>query len=164
MTINIKQTASTALATALLASGVAMTSAPAQAAGIQLGQLTCDVAGGVGFVFGSSKNLSCTFTPANDANAAEVYTGTINKYGIDIGVTGKSVILWTVVAAEDHKYEPGALAGKYSGATASAAFAAGLGANALVGGSSKSFALQPVSVSASEGVNVAVGLAQVELK
>ena len=149
--MNIKKLAPAAFAAAFLATGFASAPASAQDKGIQ-------------FVFGSSKELTCTFTPANDSFAPETYTGTINKYGIDIGVTGKSVILWTVVAAEGNQYEPGALAGKYSGATASAAFAAGLGANVLVGGSSKSFALQPVSVSASEGVNVAVGLAQVELK
>lgn len=152
-----------ALFAALLASGAAITPASADA-GIQLGQLNCEVAGGVGFVFGSSKNMTCTFTPANDAMPQETYEGTINKYGIDVGVTGKSVILWTVVAAEGEKYEPHALAGKYGGATASAAFAAGLGANVLVGGSDDSFALQPVSVEASQGVNVAVGLAQVELR
>ncbi|MDF2370018.1 MAG: DUF992 domain-containing protein [Rhizobiaceae bacterium] len=137
--------------------------ANSQESGIQLGQLTCDVEGGVGFVFGSSKDLTCTFMPANDSFAEETYTGTIDKYGIDVGVTGKSVIAWTVVAAEEEIYAPRALAGTYSGATASAAFAAGLGANILVGGSDRSYALQPLSVSASEGVNVAVGFAQIKL-
>lgn len=131
--------------------------------GVQLGQLACDVEGGIGFIFGSSKNLACTFTPANDRHPIETYTGTIDKYGIDIGVTGESVILWTVVAAQEEKYAPRALAGTYSGATASAAFAVGLGANVLVGGSSEAFALQPVSVSGSSGINVAVGFAQIKL-
>ncbi|WP_306257867.1 DUF992 domain-containing protein [Pararhizobium sp. IMCC21322] len=131
--------------------------------GIQLGQLACDVEGGIGFIFGSSKDLACTFTPANDSYPVEVYTGTIDKYGIDIGVTGDAVILWTVVAAEEEKYAPRALAGTYSGATASAAFAVGLGANVLVGGSSEAFALQPLSVSGASGVNVAVGFAQIKL-
>lgn len=131
--------------------------------GIQLGQLACDVEGGIGFIFGSSKNLACTFTPANDRYATETYTGTIDKYGIDIGVTGETVILWTVVAAQEDKYAPHALAGTYSGATASAAIAVGLGANVLVGGSSEAFALQPVSVSGSSGINVAVGFAQIKL-
>jgi hypothetical protein len=162
--MNIKTFAPAALAAAALVTGIAMQPATARDKGIQLGQLRCDVAGGLGFIFGSSKDLTCTFTPANESQPKETYTGTINKFGIDIGITGKSVILWTVVAAEGHKYDPGALAGTYGGATASAAFAAGLGANALIGGSSKSVALQPVSISASEGVNVAVGLAQVELK
>nr|WP_306267906.1 DUF992 domain-containing protein [Pararhizobium sp. IMCC3301] len=148
---------------ALLAASSYIPSALADEHGVQLGQLTCEVEGGVGFIFGSSKDLICTFNPANDSLPEEIYTGTINKYGIDIGITGESVILWTVVAAEDDVYAPRALAGTYTGATASAAFAVGLGANVLVGGSSESFALQPVSVSGSTGINVAVGLAQIEL-
>ncbi|MGE0847285.1 MAG: DUF992 domain-containing protein, partial [Flavobacteriaceae bacterium] len=87
----------------------------------------------------------------------------IDKFGIDIGVTGKSIILWNVVAASGDVYKPGSLAGAYGGAGASAAFAVGLGANVLVGGSQDSFALQPVSVSGETGVNVAVGLSRITL-
>lgn len=149
-----------ATATAL----VALATVPSHAqSGIQLGQLTCEVAGGVGFIFGSSKNLTCTFTPANSERPQETYKGSIDKFGVDIGVTGKSVILWTVVAAENDKIAPGQLSGTYAGATAEAAFAAGLGANVLIGGSAKNIALQPVSVSASRGVNVAAGFARVKL-
>ena len=136
----------------------------AQDAGVQLGQLTCDVDGGTGFVFGSSKDMTCSFTPANASEPTETYVGQIDKYGVDIGFTGKSIIGWTVVAAESDKYAPNALAGTYSGASASAAFAAGLGANVLVGGSAASFALQPLSLSASEGANIAVGFTQITLK
>ncbi len=144
--------------------GASLATNAASAAGIQLGQLTCDVDGGVGFIFGSSKNMTCRFLPANSSLAQESYRGTINKFGIDLGVTSKTVIAWTVVAAESDVFQSGALAGTYSGATASAAFAAGLGANVLVGGSGSSFALQPLSVSASQGVNVAVGIAQIRLR
>ncbi|RKF06914.1 DUF992 domain-containing protein [Oceaniradius stylonematis] len=151
------------LAALVGAAAIAATPAAAQTAGVQLGQLVCQVDDGTGFIFGSSKDLLCTFTPANDSFAEETYTGVINKYGIDVGVTGEAVILWTVVAAEEDVYEPRALTGTYTGATASAAFAAGLGANVLVGGSETSFALQPVSVSVTEGVNVAVGIAEVIL-
>lgn len=152
---------STILSAALVAGALMGASAAKAEGGVQLGQLNCEVAGGAGFIFGSSKELNCTFNSADGTE--ETYTGVINKYGIDIGVTGKAVILWTVVAAEADKYQPGALAGTYSGASAQAAFAAGLGANVLVGGSSDSFALQPVSVNATEGINVAVGFAQVKL-
>jgi len=58
----------------------------------------------------------------------------------------------------------GALAGTYAGATADAAFAVGLGANVLVGGSQNSIALQPVSVEGNAGVNVAAGLASFKLE
>ncbi len=157
-----KLMSSTIAASALILSTLAVP-AVAQESGVEIGQLNCEVAGGAGFIFGSSKNLSCTFTSSNTDIAPEVYSGDIKKFGIDIGVTGKSVILWTVVSAKPDIYEPGSLEGTYAGGTASAAFVAGLGANVLLGGSEQSFALQPISVSASTGVNVAVGLAQVTL-
>src|SRR5471032_2562980 len=55
--------------------------------GVNVGSLTCNVAGGMGFVFGSSKELSCLF--ARTDGIAEPYKGSIKKYGIDIGFTRK---------------------------------------------------------------------------
>ena len=59
---------------------------------------------------------------------------------------------------------PGALAGTYAGATASATVGVGAGANVLLGGSSKQITLQPVSVEGSVGLNVAAGIGEVELR
>ena len=58
----------------------------------------------------------------------------------------------------------GALAGVYAGATAEATVGAGLGANILVGGSDRSVALQPLSVQGQAGLNLAVGVADLELR
>lgn len=129
--------------------------------GVQVGLLTCNVSSGWGFVFGSSKDLKCTFTPT-DKKWISRYSGTIDKYGADIGYSTSGVILWAVFAPTN-KVEPGALAGKYVGATAEITIAVGLGANVLVGGG-KSVALQPLSVSGQKGLNVAAGIAAVELK
>ena len=49
----------------------------------------------------------------------------------------------------------GALAGSYVGVGAEATAGAGLGANALVGGTGRSFSLQPLSVQGQTGVNIA---------
>ena len=49
--------------------------------------LDCAIGGGTGFIFGSSKDLSCTFTPADKSFAPEAYFGAVNKYGLDIGTT-----------------------------------------------------------------------------
>jgi hypothetical protein len=81
---------------------------------------------------------------------------------MDIGVTGEGVIVWTVLTAVQG-VAPGSLAGKYVGATAQASVVVGLGANALVGGSNQSFALQPFSVSGQVGLNLAVGVAELDL-
>ena len=46
-----------------LAAGGLMLSTPAQAQGIKVGVLTCNVASGFGFIFGSSRAINCTFSP-----------------------------------------------------------------------------------------------------
>jgi hypothetical protein len=130
--------------------------------GVKVGTLKCNEAGGWGLVFGSSRDLKCVFTPAKKGEPVR-YTGKVKKYGADIGYQQDAVILWAVVSAVE-TLEPGALAGTYVGVTAQVAWAAGLGANVLVGGFKKNFALQPVSVVGLTGANVAAGLTEVELK
>ena len=143
--------------------GALALSAPAQAAphGVNVGTLTCNVASGWGFVFGSSKDLHCTFRQ-NDRHV-EHYTGEISKFGVDIGYTEGGVLVWGVVSASSD-VRSGALEGDYVGATANATIGVGLGANALVGGFDKSFALQPLSVSGNRGLNVAAGVGAISLK
>lgn len=132
----------------------------AQSSGANVGTLSCNVSGGIGFVFGSSKDLDCIFTRTD--GKAERYTGSVDKYGVDIGFTKEAHILWMVFAPGS--IAPGALAGNYGGATAGAAVGAGMGANVLLGGSNKQITLQPVSVEGSVGLNVAAGVASVTLK
>lgn len=143
---------------ALIALG--LTAAPAFAQkGVKIGVLNCEVAPGVGLIVASSKSVSCTFE--GTVGKKDRYTGTIEKLGIDIGITGKGVMSWAVFAPG--KVGRGALAGRYAGATAEASVAVGLGANVLVGGSDKSIALQPLSVQAQTGLNVAAGIAALRL-
>ena len=127
--------------------------------GANVGSLNCTVAGGVGFIFGSSKDLTCLFTRTN--GTAERYSGTIKKFGVDIGFTKEAHMIWVVFAPGN--IAPGALAGGYGGATASGTVGVGAGANVLLGGSNKQITLQPVSVEGSVGLNVAAGIGAVDL-
>jgi hypothetical protein len=127
--------------------------------GVNVGQLSCQVAGGMGFIFGSSKELDCLFTRTD--SVAEHYHGSIQKFGIDIGFTKEAHVIWLVFAPG--AIDKGALAGGYGGVSASVAVGLGLGANVLVGGSSKQVTLQPVSVEGSVGLNVAAGIGEVVL-
>jgi hypothetical protein len=148
-------------ALALAAAGaIALGVSEASAASVKVGVLECRVAPGVGLIVGSSKGLSCNFTPTG--RKPEYYTGRISKLGLDIGFTKRGVIVWGVFAPTNG-YQRHALAGHYAGASAQASLVAGLGANVLVGGSGKSFALQPFSVSGQTGVNLAVGIAGLDL-
>jgi hypothetical protein len=136
---------------------------PAQAAehGVKVGTLTCGVASGWGFIFGSSKDLRCVFRQ-NDRHAVH-YSGVISKFGVDIGYTEGGVLVWEVVAPTSD-VRPGALDGDYVGASAGATVGVGVGANVLVGGFDKSIDLQPLSVSGNEGLNVAAGIGSISLK
>ena len=142
-----------------LAAGVP-TEAQAQG-GVRVGTLTCTVASGWGFVFGSSKALHCTFAPA--AGHAEFYAGAINKFGVDIGYTQGGVLVWAVFAPTAN-LGPGALSGNYVGATGSATVGVGAGANVLIGGSNNTISLQPVSVEGNTGLNVAAGIGSISLR
>jgi hypothetical protein len=132
----------------------------AQAQGVQAGALSCHVASGFGFIFGSSRALACTFSPTS--GAPEQYTGTINTFGVDIGYVRSAVIVWAVLAPTS-TLGPGSLAGTFAGVTASAAAGVGVGANLLVGGSGNTVSLQPLSISGGTGLNVAGGIGSITL-
>jgi hypothetical protein len=144
-----------------LAAASFMMAGAAQAAphGVRVGDLTCNVASGWGFVFGSSKDLHCTF---RGNGHHEHYTGSISKFGVDIGYTDGGVLIWGVFAPSSDMRE-GALQGDYAGATASATVGVGVGANVLIGGLDKSIALQPLSVEGNKGLNVAAGIGSISL-
>ena len=72
---------------AVFAAGPAMA-----ASGVNVGSLNCKVAGGSGFIFGSTKSLSCLFTRHD--GTAERYSGEIKKYGVDIGFTEGAYMIW----------------------------------------------------------------------
>src|ERR1700759_503613 len=145
----------------MLGAAVAVTSlaiasaASAAPAGVKVGTLTCNVAGGMGFVFGSTKDLRCNYEPTKAV--VEHYAGTISKWGVDVGYTGKGKLVWAVFAPTSDVH-PGAIEGEYAAPSAQANVGVGLGANVLLGGLDKSIALQPVSVEGSTGLNVAGGI------
>ncbi len=132
----------------------------AQADGVKIGVLTCHESSGWGFVFGSTKGLRCHFS---GNGFVEYYTGTVHKFGVDIGYTRGAVIIWDVFAPNSGM-EHGALAGGYGGVQASVAIGPGAGANALVGGFRRSITLQPVSIQGETGLNVAAGIGEMTLR
>lgn len=64
---------------------------------VTLGRLVCGSDGGQGLIVTSQKSLICTYTSAA-GGAKAVYAGKIEKFGLDIGQTGKSVMIWQVLA------------------------------------------------------------------
>ncbi len=150
-----------AAVTVAIAAGLSGLPARADTTSVKTGFLTCDVGNGWGFVFGSTRELKCTFTDNN--GAVERYTGHINKFGVDIGYVHGGVMAWAVFAPTEH-IGRGALAGTYGGVTGGAAVGVGGNANVLVGGNARTISLQPVSIEGTAGLNVAAGLAELRLK
>ena len=145
---------------AMLAMGSLM-AVPAQAAGVKVGVLTCNVDSGWGYILGSSKDIRCNYVP--NKGFGEHYNGSISKVGVDIGYTKGGVLIWDVVAPSSDM-KAGALEGGYGGVSASATVGVGVGANVLLGGFDKSIALQPISIEGNTGLNVAGGIGALSLK
>jgi len=127
----------------------------------KVGTLSCDISGGIGLIITSKKDVTCMFTPAH-RGPREVYVGSIDKFGLDLGATSGGEMIWAVYAPTTRRY--GALAGHYGGASAEATVGAGVGANVLIGGSNRTVTLQPVSVQGQAGLNIAAGVAGLNLR
>ena len=137
----------------------APSSASAQST-LRAGVLACSGDGGWGLIITSTKNFQCTFSSDNGV-VRETYYGVIDKFGLDLGITGKTSLTWLVFGPAEvigPNYAAGSLDGRYGGVGADAAIGLGLGANALVGGRPGSFTLQPVSVQVQTGLSVAAGV------
>ena len=146
---------------AVAALGAALIGAEPAYALTKVGTLSCDISGGIGMIVASQKAVRCMFTPSAGGRR-EVYQGTVSKFGLDVGATGGGRMIWAVFAPTNKVR--GALAGDYAGASAEATVGAGAGANVLVGGSNRTITLQPISVQGQVGLNLAVGVAGLNLR
>jgi hypothetical protein len=144
-----------------LALGLAVGPAePVAAQQVRSGVLTCDVSAGMGLILGSQKLVSCRFSPEGPGRR-EDYDGSITKFGLDLGLTSSGVMVWAVFT--NTVAGSGFLAGDYFGASGEATVGAGLGANVLLGGSNRTVALQPISLSGQTGLNLAIAVTALQL-
>jgi hypothetical protein len=128
----------------------------------QTGMLTCKLNPSIGFIIVGHQSMECRFVPSVPG-PPQIYEGALNTVGIDIGIVGGGVMAWGVLAPTAG-IPDGALAGEYVGASGDVALGLGVGANVLVGGSGRSFALQPLSVQGSVALNVTLGLSALQLR
>ena len=147
-----------ALTAALVASA---TQAMAQGSRVEVGVLECR-GSTTSFIVGSVTELGCTFR-GSDNSPPEAYHATIRRAGVDIGFPQQVAVAWAVFAPT-RGIQRGDLAGSYAGASASATFGVGLGANALIGGSNNTIAFQPLSGQAQTGLSIAAGIAGMDLR
>jgi Protein of unknown function (DUF992) len=124
------------------------------------GILQCQGGQNVGFVVGSVTSLECVFQ--SEGRRPEPYVATIHRLGVDLGITQQTRLSWAVNAPTG-RLGRGELSGNYGGVGANASVGVGGGGNFLVGGPQNSYALQPISVQGQTGLNVAAGIADLEL-
>jgi len=151
------------LVVALVFAAIAAAPAEAQAprAWTQAGILKCMLNPSMGFIIVGHQSMECKFEPAE--GYPQAYEGAINTVGLDSGATTGGALAWAVFAPT--KGGPaGALAGEYVGASGNIDIGVGGGANVLMGGSSRTFDLQPLSVEGSVGLNIALGVSMLKLR
>jgi hypothetical protein len=142
---------------ALVASFASANALPPVRAGI----LQCQGGQNVGFVVGSVTSLECVFQ--SEGRRPEPYVATVRRFGLDLGVTQQTQFSWAV-SAPTNRIGRGDLTGNYGGVGANASVGVGGGGNFLVGGPANSYALQPISLQGQTGLNVAAGVADIELQ
>jgi Protein of unknown function (DUF992) len=143
--------------TALMASIASANALPPVRAGI----LQCQGGQNVGFVVGSVTSLECVFQ--SEGRRLEPYIATVRRFGVDLGFTEQTQLAWAV-NAPSRAVGRGDLAGSYGGVGANASVGVGFGGNFLVGGAQNAYALQPISLQGQTGLNVAAGVADLELQ
>jgi hypothetical protein len=128
---------------------------------VRAGILQCQGGQNVGFIVGSVTSFECVFQ--SEGRRPEPYLATVRRFGLDIGVTEQTRFSWAVNAPTS-RVGRGDLAGNYGGVGANASVGVGGGGNFLLGGPGNSYALQPISLQGQTGLNVAAGVAGLELQ
>ena len=148
----------TTIVAALMAVG--LMAVPAQANGVKLGTLTCQFDGGPGLLIGSVHQGECVYR--NNQGHTKKYNAELSRLGVDVGVTGNKTFVWAVFGVDGASNH--GLKGTYTGVNAEASLVVGVGVNALIGGFKSGIVLNPVSVTAQTGINVAAGVTTLRLK
>jgi hypothetical protein len=128
----------------------------------QAGMLRCVVNPSIGFIIAGHQSMECNFTQ-NGPNPPQAYQGALNMVGLNIGISAGGVFRWAVFAPTTG-IPAGALAGEYVGASGDIGLGVGVGANVLIGGSGRTFALQPLSLEGSVAIDVALGVSALKLR
>ncbi|MEP9378457.1 DUF992 domain-containing protein [Aquabacter sp. CN5-332] len=119
------------------------------------GLLECRGEVAVAYGLGSSRKVRCEYRPAAEMGQF-YYSGTLERAGLDFGVSDQASMLWMVLATTP-QLGPGALVGQYVGITSGIALGPGFSANMLVAkDASRSISLQPLSISADSGLSISL--------
>ncbi|MFG1462051.1 DUF992 domain-containing protein [Xanthobacter sp. DSM 24535] len=128
---------------------------------VESGLLECRGESAIAYGFGSTRKVECEFRASMGMN--QYYTGTLERAGLDFGVSDQGSMLWMVLATTP-KLGAGALSGQYVGLSSGASLGPGFSANVLMAKDAKSsIALQPLSISADSGLSISLAAATLTL-
>ena len=113
------------------------------------------------YVLAAVSNMRCIFRRSDGQTFP--YDATIRLVGVNVGVNQTTALEWGVFAPTKI-IGRGDLRGSYGGVSAGASLGLGLGANALLGGSNNTIALQPISVQGQTGWSIAAGISGLALR
>ena len=134
--------------------------APAARAEI-VGQLVCNIAPGQGAgLITSTRAVSCTFR--SNGVPDQLYNGTFNRVGIDIGTLNSGTLTYSVLQLGTPG--PGDLQGTYLGGGGTVVLGNGIGIETLIGGLGRGITLQPIATTMGTGTNISAGLGSLQLQ
>jgi hypothetical protein len=140
---------------------LAAKSAPAQH-GFEIGKLECVLVDTRNLIIRSEQTFDCEFLPIS--GEPETYTGRMTRTGVDLTVRRRFVMIWAVLSPTEVARAPGSLAGTFVGGGADVALGLGFGAQALVGGGSNAFTLQPLSIAGVVGAGASLAVTRFVLE
>lgn len=122
---------------------------------VAIGTLECRSPGTISFIV-TLNRYDCRFFSKNGRTYR--YTASVGRIGYEAGITSRETLVWGVFAPTS-RVDHNALRGTYIGAHANATVGAGVGANALIGGSGRTISLQPLSVEGRTGLSAGISAA-----
>ncbi len=125
-----------------------------------VGTLTCLADGSEGFVYGTTRFVSCTLEPAVTGLAKQYFKGEIRKFGARRQGRSKTLVVWQVFARTAFE-NVNHLEGIYDNARSTSGVPGG--APSLSGGRHRSFVLQPLTTKTGASGNSAVDVIELEL-
>ncbi len=130
----------------------------------QAGTLTCNLDTGVGLVLGSVRDVACVygFYDRRGRWVRESYAGTMNRAGIDLGITSGQQVSFAVMTPGGRN-RAGQLSRAFDGSSSDASVVFGPGTQSLLGQGGERVGLQAVSGSGQVGFGVGFGATALDL-
>lgn len=130
---------------------------------LYIGALTCEIAGGTGYLVASIRRMDCVFQPMSGGSQA--YEGELRGFGLELGYTKPMKMLWKVYTVGSN-HGATAVAGTFVGEAAGATASRSVGGDWVYGGQDGAAAMVGTTYFAAtgEGYDLEYAIAEIHLK